>query len=222
MSITQILKATAAAVALAVATSANANLIANGSFETPDIDTTPGSAGGSGWQVYSGGEVVGWDLAWGAGIEIQKSGTVVTAQHGNQYVELDSHGSSSNSAMFQTVNGLSVGAEYLLSFWYQPRTSNGRNDNGIDVFVGEYLNEVVVLNIDDVVSTPGSDWTEYTYLFTATNTLMSMGFEAVGMQNTLGGFIDNVSLVAVPEPGTLALLGLGLAGLGFVRRKVNA
>jgi hypothetical protein len=39
-----------------------------------------------------------------------------------------------------------------------------------------------------------------------------------------GGFIstegiDNVRVSAVPEPGSLALLGLGLAGLAFARKR---
>ena len=39
------------------------------------------------------------------------------------------------------------------------------------------------------------------------------------------GIVDNITAVAsaaVPEPGTLALFGLGLAGLGFARRRKSA
>ena len=42
-----------------------------------------------------------------------------------------------------------------------------------------------------------------------------------GISDSLGGYIDAVNLT-VPEPGTLAMFGLGLAGLGFMRRRQTA
>jgi len=62
--------------------------------------------------------------------------------------------------------------------------------------------------------------------FTATGSTTMLSFESlngvgVTSPSDFGPLLADVSLVGVPEPGTLALMGVGLAGLGFVRlRKV--
>ena len=105
--------------ALAMAAPAAASPIINGDFEA-NIGLVPPN-----WSVFV--TIPGWTTVAGPGIEVEAD-TVVTAHSGTQYVELDSY---SNSGMSQTV-ALTPG-EYLLSFWYQPRTSEP-GDNGIEAF----------------------------------------------------------------------------------------
>ena len=150
------------------------------------------------------------------------SGTVVTAQHGDQYVELDSHGpgsngSGSNSFMLQNIHGLTAGDEYRLSFWYRPRTNQSWNDNGIDVYWGEMGSEAMVFSIANQIARNYSDWVQHSFKLTATSNAMGLGFYATGKQNTLGGFVDNVKLASVPVPATLALFGIGCLAFGASR-----
>lgn len=207
------------------------NMLTNGDFETVDgrtglVHGRALNALNSNWDVYT--DIPGWSTASGYGIEVQASGTVVTAHSGNLYIELDSHPygtnpASTNSSMFQSVN-FGVG-NYILSFYYRPRT-NTLNDNGIQVRLGAS----VLTNVDNTTSgANGNQWTLYTTNF-AVNSAgnQNLIFEATGIANQLGGFIDTVSLVRdpntptneeVPEPSTYALVGGTLLAAGYLRRR---
>ena len=186
---------------------ASANVIENGSFESPQIQSQT-------WRVFS--SIDGWQTISGAGIEIQND-LLVKAQDGHQYVELDSH---NNSAMTQELNDLDVGAWYNLSFWYRARTNNGGNDNGISVHWDDKILGDLALDVSDVLAKDGG-WVEYTQSLRATAETMFLSFAAIGKNNSLGGFIDNVSVTAVSEPGLAHLLGLGVLGLVFTRRRTR-
>lgn len=201
--------------ALTFSAVSNANLLVNGDFED-DVGLT-----GSRWGVYS--SINGWQTYSGPGIEIQRN-TIVAAQSGNQYVELDSHtGTDTNSVMYQTIDSLSVGASYELSFWYHARTNNGAaNDNGIEVLWGDSLPGATVLDLEGYSRNSNLGWMNFSLDLVATAETMFLSFGATGLDNTLGGFIDNVSLTAVPEPGTLALFAIGAAGLLIGRRRLQS
>jgi hypothetical protein len=202
---------------LFVFSGAASGMLINGDFET--LDHVLGKQNGiyldeladGQWDIYD--NIPGWSTYDGFGIEIQRE-TIVGAHSPEHYVELDSGGTSSNSGMVQYVwmeEGL-----YDLSFWYRPRT-NELTDNGIDVLFMDGDN--VVLSVDGI-SSEQDEWLQYSVqLYAPYEYFWGIGFHATGLANTLGGFIDDVELTAVPEPATMLLLFIGLAGLAGIRRK---
>ncbi len=172
------------------------------------------------WDVYN--SIDGWTSGKNdSGVEIQYN-TVVRAHSQNFYVELDSHPSpTSNSSITQTVF-LDPGM-YNLSFWYMART-NTPNDNGISFRVsnnplGTQEDHLLFGDVDGVRA-DFKDWLEYSYSFnvkTAAN--YELMFAATGWENTLGGFLDDVSITPTPEPAGMLLLGFGLIGFATIGRK---
>ena len=154
---------------------------------------------------------------FGNGIELQKN-VVTKSQQGSHHIELDSHPrKASNTVMTQTVDSLSVGAEYLLEFYYKPRT-NRKNDNGINVYwydaETDFDFNMQTSFIADSTRKKSPNWLLHSVVLTAQSKSMDLSFGSFGRQNTLGGLIDNVSLkqvTSVPEPSTFVLILLCLS-----------
>jgi hypothetical protein len=212
---------------------ASASLITNGSFEQLTFADNSNSQGivfntglddfsqkNRAWDVFH--TLLGWVTTAGNGIELQKN-IVTKSKDGTNHVELDSHPrNASNSVMTQTLDSLTIGAEYLLEFYYKPRTNNV-NDNGINVFwYDSAIDFNMNMNVDFIAdgrTSQNSRWAVKSVILTAQATTMDLSFGAFGRQNTYGGLLDNISLVQVnnvtsadiPEPSMFALSMFGFA-----------
>jgi len=220
----------------------NASLITNGSFEQTvfnDNSTSIGAVFNKNLQTYNNNNNVwdvfyqlpGWVTTMGNGIELQKN-IVTQSQDGSNHVELDSHiNGISNTVMTQTIESLTVGNQYLLEFYYKPRTINV-NDNGINVF---WYDSAIDFNLNleaifvaDSTSLLTKDRALQSVTFTAKAQSMNLSFGSIGTQNTLGGLIDNVSLkevavaraTSVPEPSMLLLFLTAIVFLIIGKQKL--
>ena len=161
------------------------NLVVNGSFEQPHL--------GGGWTVLW--SIPGWTTVSGPGIEIQTK-DLWPAMDGDQMVELDSHGSS---AMVQTVF-TQPGSVYELNVGFSPRP--GIWDNRI----GVYWNGTLV-SVLDGRGDGSTRWSNYSFRVTASGATSELKFADLSYNDSLGGLIDNVSLVALDSDGDGVLDG---------------
>ncbi|WP_295403559.1 VPLPA-CTERM sorting domain-containing protein [uncultured Thiocystis sp.] len=198
-----------------MASAASVNHVVNGDFE---VDS-PAHHDGK-WQVYKEG-ITGWTTTTGPGIEVQRGDIGGSpAYTGVQKVELDSHGNfnNANSGMSQKI--LLEAGSYLLSFAYFGRTGD-IDTNGINYrFAGTGINENKVNTVSGVFD---DGWKVFNFNFTLNDrTTISLFFEATGKSDTLGGYLDAVSVTGVPIPPAVWLFGSALMGLVGIARRQTA
>jgi len=212
------MRSTLLALALCLPTLALAtpvNLVTNGDFEANALRAGQ-------WKVFAAASnsgsgtttpLAGWTLASGSGIELRNQ-VAGNAQHGSQYVELDSFG---NSSMSQSFSALELGRSYELSFWYSPRAGVAADSNGLQVFWnGQALSPEPLTG----TGRGAHAWTQFSFDLLGQAGTNTLSFAAVGRSDSLGGSLDNVALVQqVPEPASLALCLGGLLGVGALTRR---
>ncbi|MBT2185966.1 PEPxxWA-CTERM sorting domain-containing protein [Sphingobium nicotianae] len=221
-----------AALAMAGARADAANLLSNGSFESPDVTLlflNPGSTTITGWTVAAqAGSAPGTQVS---PVDNAAFGALgVVASHGSQFVDLTGNvgrGGGVVSNAFATGSGASYRASFDVGAFFV----GGQGSYG-NVTVDLFVNNSFVQSFTNIMSlqSAGSDWQRFSWDFAGTGSPMTIGlFSSLSTASSnLGVGLDNVSVdllsSAVPEPATWALMvgGLGLAGGMMRRRKMSA
>jgi hypothetical protein len=192
-----------AAAALLLTAPARAGVVSFASFD--DL------GGGPSASFFDVAVADGWTAGVGT-IEIQHDGIAGDPFSTPNLVELDSNG---NSTMF-----FNLGAgTYTVDWFYSPRPGVGADSNGITLSLGGNLLDSIALS---GVGNTNTVWGHRSVTFTTGGGPLT--FAAVGTSDSLGGYLDNITITAVPEPAAWALMicGFGLAGATLRRRIARA
>lgn len=231
-SLPRLLTTLAAIGGLAAAGTAHASLI-NGGFETGT--GTPFVADAS-WALFNESAVPGWETTatdnqieiWGNNFS-SVSGGPVPAYEGRQFAEINA---TQFATLYQDVFGIATGSVVGFEFAHRGRSGVDTlrmmiTDLGLDNLLGGG-DDTVLFSKD--YSTGNTAWAFYTSAgeapISALGNATRFSYQAISTANgspSVGNFIDaadfGVGVQAVPEPASIALIALGLAGLGLRRKR---
>ena len=200
----------AAALAFGAAGGVQAATLVNGSFEIgPNPNVGPGfitlGTGNS--------SITGWTVTAGS---IDYIGSYWMAQDGSRSIDL---AGTSLGTLTQTLTDTIVGQRYAVDFWVSKNP-----DGGAATRTGTFSAGGQNFNFSYAVpnSRTNMNWQLETFEFFASSTMTDLSFAADASAGCcFGPALDNVSIDAVPEPATWAMMIGGFALVGGALRSAR-
>ena len=153
------------------------------------------------------------DEVWVERVGVWQSSTAVNEYYGSDYLHDQNVGDGSKSFSFLPgeVSDF-VAGEYLIDLWWTDHT-NRASDVPVSIFDG--LGTTYTLTVNQEIN--GGQWNFLGRFMLWDGSRVTLGTEA-------NGFViaDAAQFTPVPEPGTFALLGVGIAGAWLVSRRKSS
>ncbi len=200
---------------------ASGNTLGYNFLFTSTSSATSGATGVDGEiSLYNGNEAAGYTYTL-TGAENGDGITDGAVPGGGNFIADD--GAYDSAPISQTINNLTVGAEYVLGFYWaaaQQTTFTGDTSEQWQVTLGSQTQSTPVV---DNASEGFSGWMYQTFVFTAASTTETLSFLSVGTPIAPSeppfALLADVSLTQTPEPAPLELMlaGFGLIAAGALR-----
>ena len=196
--------------AAAASSAAHAGTFIDGSFEANSCATPPysfvtlgtGSNCISGWSV-TGGSVDLVDTYW-------------QAKDGSYSIDLAGNEPGTISQTFDTV----AGTTYQVFYWLSgnPDGGNEVKSGSVSAMIdGDVVTQAFLSNSG--LSHENMAYSLYSFFFTADSEMTTLSFMSGPDEGPYGPVLDLVSVAAVPEPATWAMMLIGFGGIGFAMRR---
>ena len=200
----------AAALAFGAAGGVQAATLVNGSFEIGPMPNV-----GPGFITLGPGNssITGWTVTAGS---IDYIGSYWMAQDGSRSIDL---AGTSLGTLTQTLTDTIVGQRYAVNFWVSKNP-----DGGAATRTGTFSAGGQNFNFSYAVpnSHTNMNWQLETFEFFASSTMTDLSFAADASAGCcFGPALDNVSIDAVPEPATWAMMIGGFALVGGALRSAR-
>lgn len=200
----------------------SANIIANGSFETPDVS-------GSGFITVLAGQntIVPWQVTMGS-IDLLNDNNVAIvgpAFDGSQYIDLN----GTDAGQIQQTFPTTPGQVYTLSFAYADNYFSSPLPRSAEVRVFDMSGDLLLQTVVHTGSMAGNlNWLVFSAPFAATDAMATLEFTSLDSGSPSGLLLDAVSVdaaAAIPETSTVvtAALAFGaVAGHFSFRRRARS